>query len=364
MFCKLWLLICVACVNKKFGMKLLSGRREITVGLTPHRLEFLPTTKKLLWKHDIIVLEEPPDPLFQEMLTGRIPLDSYVEETEAGFPEYEKEFCKELRKLHQAGRKICQIEPYLERWVLIRSLLDEGVPPSRVKACPELSQVYEMEHETFGKLLDYYAAMQGSFEDLVEKIKIFARSDARRILLRDKMRAREIVSLTKNYPGGAKIYVEAGYIHIKLLYFLACKARGKFRLKAENLLLQALSASGFQGVLPSPGDGLTSYYLFGGKHRDITEDLLAARSIIYIKLIDKDELKPTSQDPFPHLRNEVFWRLFVWELSYEDCKRLDSLIRLLPTLKAREVARKVFKEAYQKASKKFKNLRFDRVARL
>ncbi len=332
--------------------------RLVTVGLTPHRLEFLPATKRFLWQHDVIVLEEPPDPLFRDMLFGQVPVSFYVEESEAGFPEYEKEFCRELQKLQQAGKKICQVEPYLERWIIVRSLLDDGVPSSRVKELPELSQVYEMEHETFGKLLDYYAAMQGPFETLVEKIKAFARADARRIVLRDRLRAREIVALLKKCPEEAKVYVEAGYIHIKLLYFLASQARGLFRLRVENLLLEALSASGFRGVLPSPGDGLTSYYLFGGRHRAIDEDLLAARSIVYIKLIDKDELKPTPEDPFPHLRNEVFWRLFVWELSYEDCKKLDRLIRLLPTLKAREVAKRVFERAYEQAARKFKDLRF------
>ena len=335
--------------------------RQITVGLTPHRLEFLPVTRRLLQEHDVIVLEEAPDPLFRKMLSGEVSIPVYVEESEAGFPEYSKAFCKELRRLYLAGKRICQIEPYLERWLLIRMLLDEGLPAEQVRTIPELAPVYEMEHETFGRLLEYYAAMQGSFEELVAKIKAFARADARRILLRDKMRAKEIVLLVKNCPENAKIYVEAGYIHIKLLYFLACEGRGLFRLRVQNLLLKALSAGGFKGVLPSPGDGLTSYYLFGGKHRLVDEDLLAARSIVYIKLIDKEELKPSPGNPFPHLRNEVFWRLFVWELSYEDCKRLDRLIRLLPTPKAREIARRVFAEAYEKACKRFRDLRFDRA---
>lgn len=338
--------------------------RLVTVGLSPHRLEFLPAIRKLLREHDWIVLEEPPHHLFKEMLSRKISIEAYVEESEAGFPEYSKEYCRELQNLHQKGQKICQIEPYLEKWLLIRNLLDEGAPADWVARIPELSQVYAMEHETFGRLLDYYTAMQGRFEELVQKIKAFARADAKRIVLRDRLRSEEIVALVRKCPQDAKIYVEAGYIHIKLLYFLAHRARGNFVLRAENLLLKALSARGFKKVLPSPGDGLTSYYLFGGKHRNMDEDLLAARSIIYIKLIEKDELKPTSDDPFPHLRQEVFWRLFVWELSYEDCKNLDKIIRLLSTKKAQEMAKRLYKEAYEKAFEKFRDLQFDREVRL
>ena len=328
----------------------------ITVGLTPHRLEFLPATRELLIRHDWIILEEPPEPAFKDMLEGRMAISSYVEESEAGFPEYAKAFCAELKGLYQAGKRICQVEPYLERWVFIRALLDEGVPAEEIRKCPELSPVYEMEHLCFGRLLDYYAAMKGPFEELVEKIKAFAQADAERITLRDRMRAKAIVSLVKKERGD--FYVEAGYIHLKLLYFLAKEGKGLFRLRAENLLLKALSAKGFRKVLPSPGDGLTSYYLFGGRHREMPEDLLAARSIVYIKLIEKEELHPTPQEPFPHLRNELFWRLFVWQLSYEECKALDRLIRLLPTEKARQVARKVFGEKCQAALRELSRLNF------
>lgn len=329
----------------------------LTVGLTPHRLEFLPAILGSLKKHDWILLEEPPDPEFANMLRGEITVTAYVEQSEAGFPEYAKALAEELKKLYREGKRICQVEPYLERWVLIRALLDHGVPAEEVRKCPELTAVYDMEHLCFGRLLDYYAAMQGPFDLLVEKIKAFAQADAQRITLRDAMRAREIISLVKK-TRAPSFYVEAGYIHLKLLYFLAREGKGLIRLRTENLLLKALSARGFHKVLPSPGDGLTSYYLFGGKHRNLSEDLLAARSIVYIKLIEKNELRPNPEDPFPHLRNELLWRLFVWQLSYEECKALDRLIRLLPTTKAREVARRVFAPAYQKALQRLEAFNF------
>ncbi|WP_022852638.1 hypothetical protein [Thermodesulfatator atlanticus] len=323
--------------------------RLVTVGLTPHRLEFLPATKELMADHDAIVLEEPPEPDFQAVLKGEISVEKYLENVEAGFPEYTKKSLELLKAFYAEGKQICQVEPYLERWLIIRSMLDSGIPREEVCTIQDLSPVYEAEHETFGKLLDYYAAMQGDFDVLVQKIKAFAKADARRISLRDKMRAKELVSLVRKFSPHAKIYVEAGYIHIKLVYYLAGQKKNLFRLRVENLLLRAVKAHGLHGVLPSPGDGLTSYYLFGGRHRKIPEDLLAARSIVYIKLIEKEELKPTEEEPFPHLRNELFWRLFVSKLSYEDCKSLDKFIRILPTKKAREVAKRLFPEAYQYA---------------
>ena len=325
----------------------------LTVGLTPHRLEFLPETIRLMEDHEVIILEEPPEAGFREMLRGELEIEKYVEESEAGFPEYAKAAYQEFRRLYTQGKTFCQIEPYLERWVIIRRLLDEGLPAEKVKRLPDLARVYEMEHETFGKLLDYYAAMGGDFETLVTKIKDFARADAQRIALRDEMRAEEILKCLRRLSPRS-VYVEAGYIHIKLVYLLARRLPPGWKLKVKNLLLQATHARGLAKFLPSPGDGLTSYYLFAGRHREIDENLLAARSLVYIKLIEKNELKPTAEEPFPHLTNELFWRLFVGELSYEDCRQLDRLIRLLPTEKARLVAAGLFPQAYQIAAKRLK----------
>ncbi len=325
----------------------------LTVGLTPHRLEFLPETLRLMKEHEVIILEEPPEAGFREMLRGERKIEQYVEESEAGFPEYAKAAYHEFRRLYAQGKTFCQIEPYLEKWLTIRLLLDEGLSAEKVRKIADLTAVYDMEHETFGKLLDYYAAMGEDFETLVAKIKEFARADARRLILRDEMRAQEILKCLKNISAEA-IYVEAGYIHIKLVYLLARGLPAPWKLKVKNLLLQATHARGLSRFLPSPGDGLTSYYLFAGRHREIDENLLAARSLVYIKLIEKNELKPTPEEPFPHLSNELFWRLFVGELSYKECRRLDRLIRLLPTEKARMVAIRVFPQAYQSAARRLK----------
>ena len=298
-------------------------------------------------EHQTILLEEPPHPNFILFLHGEIPVSKFVEEIEAGFPEYSQEAYGALKEFFKRGKIICQVEPYLEKQCLIRHLLDEGASPEEIMQFSDLAKAYQIEHEATGALLDFYMAMGSSFETLVEKIKVFARADAKRIDYRDRLRANKIREILPKIQW--PVFVEAGYIHLRLGYYLAHN-RSSYQLRIKNLLLSATKQQGLSRFLPSPGDGLTSYYLFGGRHRNISEDLLAARSLVYIKLIEKEELIPSRQDPFPHLRNELFWRLFVGNLSFEECKFLDQFIRLLPTFKARKVAKELFPNAVKKAS--------------
>jgi len=320
----------------------------LTIGLTPHRLEFLPATLSLMAEHQAIILEEPPHPNFLRFLRDEVPISAFIEEIEAGFPEYSERAYAALREFYQKGKVICQVEPYLEKQVLIRLLLEEGASPEEILKFPDLAKAYEIEHEATGALLEFYAAMGGPFETLVEKIKAFAKADAKRIDYRDRLRAQEIKYLLPKLQG--PVFIEAGYIHLRLVYYLA-QNRHAYRLRVKNLLLSATRQQGLSRFLPSPGDGLTSYYLFGGRHRNISEDLLAARSLVYIKLIEKDELAPTEEEPFPHLRNELFWRIFVGQLSFEECRHLDRFIRLLPTSKARKVAHELYPKAAETAKK-------------
>ncbi len=328
----------------------MSGKRHfLTIGLTPHRLEFLPATQALMAQHQSIVLEEPPHPDLKAFLSGKLPVETFIDEIEAGFPQYSKASYQGLKKLYAQGRRICQVEPYLEGVLLIQDLLAEGLSPQEIEKLPGLGEIYQREHEATGALLDFYAAMGASFEELIAKLKAFARADARRLETRDRLRAEALVRLLPLLPG--PVFVEAGYIHLRLLNHLA-RFKEVVRLKVKNLLLEATRAHGLADFWPSPGDGLTSFYLLGGKHRKISEDLLAARSLVYIKLIEKEELVPTPQEPFPHLRHELIWRVFVSHLDYEQCKALDRVIRLLPTQKAQEKARKLFAREVQAAEER------------
>ena len=85
-----------------------------------------------------------------------------------------------------------------------------------------------------------------------------------------------------------------------------------------------------------PGDILTlRYALHGGLSENIA-DLLAARSLIYIKLLQKNELLPGDSDA-PHSEDQVSVNRVVDSLSIEDCRALFDRIRLIKREQACQV---------------------------
>ena len=93
---------------------------------------------------------------------------------------------------------------------------------------------------------------------------------------------------------------------------------------------------GEKGNLYGPGDQLTLLYIF---HPTISqhewEKLLAARSMIYSKILAKEELDDRS-GTFPHLRDELACIQAVRHLSIDDCRLLFSLIRRASSSDARQ----------------------------
>ncbi|QJA05775.1 hypothetical protein FVE67_02710 [Thermosulfurimonas marina] len=321
---------------------------EILLVLSPHRLEFLPRAFELMEECETVILEEPRHPEFEALLSGKTALTKFLEISEPGFPEYSRAVYQKMRELFSRGRQVLQVEPYLEGVQKIQARLAAGEEPEALQRDPELSPIYQHEHQTFGRLLDFYAALSEPFESLVEKIKAFAQADAARLIFRDTLRAQALRQILKGLSG-QRVYLETGYIHLYLVRELARKPPAGFRLRVRNLVRLATGGHLPRGLWPAPGDVLTAFYLFE-KRRAVEEDLLAARSLVYIRLIEKNELQPSPENPFPHLRDEVFFRAFVRGLSFEDCRRLDARIRLLPTAEARQVAQKSFPEIWKQAS--------------
>jgi len=114
---------------------------NITIGFSPHRVETLPFAEKLMNQHDIIILEEPPNTLFYKVLEEKISLEEYVKNTEFWFPGFTKESLKILRKFYKSGKKIFQIEPYLEKVALIQKELEEGKEIGEIIEDPELKEI-------------------------------------------------------------------------------------------------------------------------------------------------------------------------------------------------------------------------------
>jgi hypothetical protein len=95
-------------------------------------------------------------------------------------------------------------------------------------------------------------------------------------------------------------------------------------------------AMGCHGHLHNPGDLLTLLYRFHPRTVFCNEDLLAARALIYNKLIVKEEISEGSE-PYPHTRYELVFARTTAGLSWDDCRLLYPLIRQPPTATARAV---------------------------
>jgi zona occludens toxin (predicted ATPase) len=75
-------------------------------------------------------------------------------------------------------------------------------------------------------------------------------------------------------------------------------------------------------------------------HPNITatmrEQVLAARSIIYSKIIIKEELTEEA-GTFPHLHDELACIRITGQLTLDDCRRLFPLVRRAKSLDARQI---------------------------
>lgn len=288
-------------------------------------------------RHQAVALEEAPEPDFAAMLAGEVSLDQYLADKDLEFPRYSREQLAGLRRLHREGHAILQAEPYLERLITIHEFLAAGRSRAEVESQPGLTEVYAAESRASQALINFFRlAHTAPFPKVVAAVQAFARADAARFRLRDELRAQALAPLAARF---ASLYVEAGYIHLYLVKSLKRLLAGAARLKPVFLLARlALPAIGRPRPL-GPGDLLTLGYVFGRELTQAQEDLLAARSLIYIQLLHKDELAP-GEDPAPHLHNEVAaWHLTAG-LSVKDCQELYPRVRrLAPAAAAAEVRR-------------------------
>ncbi len=296
------------------------NKNLLTIGFSPHRTETLRFAKKLMQEHDIIILEEPPNPYFPKILAKKITLEEYLKHTNLGFPVFAKNLIKILQKFYNTGKKIFQIEPYLEKVMCIYEKLENGESPEEIFKDPELKEVYQIEHKATGLLLRFYElSLTKHFEKIVEAVKNFSRIDAERFRLRDSLRARAILKIL---PEKGAVYVEAGTIHIYLKKLLHKWINKNWKIQHKFLLGSEIKKLTGKPYLVHPGEFLTLRYIFKCKSDEKLENLLAARSLIYIKLVPKEELVPDEREKFPHLKHEVKIINMVNRLTFTDCARL------------------------------------------
>jgi hypothetical protein len=309
--------------------------KPITIGFSIHRSEVIDITADLMHCHDVIFLEEPPASGLQEMLQGALSIDDYLLPAEVEYPEFSRRMCRLLRELYQDGKKIIQVEPFLEHLLAIHTFFSQGHRPKELRPDSVHHQVYRAERDATKALLDYYQiVMNGSFKAAIQAIIRFARYDAARFRLRDGLRAQ---ALTAELNKGSSVFIEAGVIHLALYHLLKKRLPQSLQLKPLFLARKALKILGVKGHLFGPGDQLTLTYIFHPKtHGTFREELLAARSLIYSKLIEKEEVS-AGLETFPHIRSELACIRTVKFLTLTDCNRLFPLIRRIKTEHARQL---------------------------
>jgi len=299
--------------------------QKITLGLSVHRPEMIPYMADWMRRHDAIFLEEPPAAGFAQMLTGELAVNDYLRELDVEYPAFSRNLCYLLQELKAEGMKIFQIEPFLEILLNIHEYFAEGHRPEELNKSSVQYPVYLAERNATGALLAYYQiVMSGSFEASIEAIKQFARLDAARFRLRDSLRAQALAPLIKEYPS---TFIEAGVIHYPLWRLLRRRVPPYHRVQLIFIADAALHTLGKKGHLFGPGDLLTMMYIF---HPTVAqpkrEALLAARSLIYSKLVAKEE-STEDLNSLPHLRDELACIQIARRLSTDDCRRLFPLVR-------------------------------------
>ena len=299
--------------------------QKVTLGLGLHRPEMIPLVYVHMQRHEAIFLEDPPDPGFNQMLAGRVGVDDYLKQVDVEYPVFSQKMCQMLRALKSQGKKIFQIEPFMEILLSIHEFFANGHSPEELDKESIQYPVYLAERDATRALVDYYqTVVSGSFDDTVRAIIRFARMDAARFRLRDSLRAQEIASMVRKYSTS---YVEAGVMHYPLRQLLRRQMRDKVGIRTIFLADEALLSLGQKGHLYGPGDQLTLLYVF---HPAIGKTgrakVLAARSIIYSKIVTKDEITENLKR-FPHLRDELDCIRTANALSLEDCRGLFPLVR-------------------------------------
>lgn len=287
---------------------------------------------------DMIVVEEPPHPLFAAMLSREASIEELLFDSDFEYPAFVRQYYQLMRKLYAEGKQIVQAEPFLETLLRIHGFFAEGHGPDEIRPGSIMRSVYEAEKDATFTLIEFYKASQNrDFNALLEALQTFVQADARRFVLRDTMRADSIESLA---DPALSICVEAGHMH---RYLYCCLKDRKLRgcsIHARFLEEEIAAASRSPAGILSPGDELTLAAIFGENLGRERQDLLAARALIYSKVIHKEEID-SAEGEYPHLEDELATINLVNTLSLEACRNLYYKILRLSTVKARQVLENV-----------------------
>lgn len=313
----------------------------ITLAFSTHRPEVLPQVERLMARHNVIALEEPPQNGFDRMLKGDLSIDEYLESADYEFPEFARRSCLLYRELYAQGKRLLQVDPYMEQLQRLHDFFADGGEAHAIDPKDATYAVYRVERRATAALMDFYArSMNASLASVVPSVIAFARADAARIALRDRMRAQAVASVAED---AECLYVECGYIHWSLFRRLRQLVGSKKAVRPCFVLeAEARRRIGKKQVL-SPGDRLTLLLLFHPNLRTPLLELLAARSLIFIKLLQKDEMIP-ADGSYPHLDNEAQAFSDTRALPWRDCQKLWSLVRRSGPAEAQRIVQNYLQE--------------------
>jgi hypothetical protein len=309
----------------------------LTLCYSNHRPETLAMVSALMQQHEAIFLEEPPHDCFQDMLRGNYAIDDLLLELDVEYPLFIHQYYQILQKMKVQGKDIMQLEPFLAYLLRIHFFFAEGHAPQELDQGTVLYDVYIAERNATGCLIAYYKASQADdFDRLLLAMQAFAKADAQRFKLRDTLRADAIVSALKK---GCNTFVEAGTMHQYLQTELKKNIPPGWTLKVRWLENEIASGLELKGNMISPGDELTFAYIFNKTLNRAQENLLCARSLIYAKIIHKEEIDGGDQ-LFPHVHDEFKAIKTVNMLSFNDCRKIYNNISPLATHEAQEAVQR------------------------
>jgi len=296
-----------------------------------------PEVVDLVAKHvdagQVLVTEDAPSPEFRQMLAGRLSIDDYLLASDIEFLEFGHRMCRLWRRLQRAGIPVLPVEPFVETLLEIHAFLADGGRPEQIETESVRGRVYRAEREATGALIDFYqASSTADFDSVVNATLRFARCDARRLVLRDRMRAEAIVGLLETHP---LLCVEAGQIHLYLLRALRRILPANVAVKPVHLMRAIAARLGAKGHLYPAGDLLTLHYMFHPRQADGPRHcLLAARALIYAKVAAKEETAPEA-GTWSRTLDDLRTIGLVNRLSLPDCRRLFAAIRNTSGARAR-----------------------------
>ena len=123
-------------------------------------------------------------------------------------------------------------------------------------------------------------------------------------------------------------------MHIHLEKALKKFLGKRFRIHTAHVIAPAAMEMKGESFPCAPGDLLTIHYILHRKKNSNYETLLAARSLIYVKLLVTEEMLPSKHEKTPHLKDEGKVYGLVNGLSQEQCEYLFRKIRFQNRRKA------------------------------